>query len=139
MEAKVRGDRFRLFAQGPRFVRNAYAPFLYGRVEAALGGTRIVGRFRMHPLVRVFNFIWYGGLVIMGFLFPVLALSQEFPAGEPPFWIIIGPWLMILVGLGFEAFGRRIARGQVVRLHQFLRTDLEAAPEDNCLLRPQAR
>jgi hypothetical protein len=127
--AKVRGGRFRLFAQGPQYVQNSFVPLFYGRVEATTEGARIVGRFRMHLFVRVFMGVWFGGLTIMAIVFPAVALFGHASAGKPPFIFMVGPLLMILFGIGLVSFGRWIARGQVARLDEFLRTDLDARPE----------
>ena len=129
--AKLRGDRFRLYAHGPKYVHNSFVPFLYGRLEATNEGSRIVGRFRMHPYVRVFMSVWFGGLVAMSVFVPVLALAGRFNNGRPPFIAMVAPLMFILFGVGLLAFGRWIARGQVSRLLQFLREDLEATPEED--------
>ncbi len=128
--AKVRGERFRLFAQGARYVHNSFIPLLYGRIQPTSEGTRIVGRFRMHPVVRVFMSVWFGGLAIMAVVLCLVALFGNADAGRPPFILMLGPLLMILFGIGLLSFGRRIARGQVSRLLEFLRVELEAAPEE---------
>jgi hypothetical protein len=127
--AQVRGDRFRLFAQGPKYVQNSFAPLFYGRLEATTDGARVVGRFRMHLLVRVFMGVWFGGLTLMAIVSPAVALFGSTSAGKPPVILIVGPLLMILFGIALFSFGRWIARGQVARIHEFLRTDLDARPE----------
>jgi len=129
--AKVRANRFRLFAQGHKHVRNSFVLFFYGRVEESHDGTRIIGAFRMHPVVRVFLLIWFGGLVIMSVVFPVVAFSGKVQAGEPPVIFVVGPLLMILFGVGLLSFGRRLSRGQVSRLLDFLREELKATPVGN--------
>jgi hypothetical protein len=63
ISARVRGDRFRLFAWGPVNLRNSFAPLFYGRLEEVEGKTRIHGRFRMHTSVQAFLFVWFGGLL----------------------------------------------------------------------------
>jgi hypothetical protein len=85
----------------------------------------------MHLLVRVFLCAWFAGLGIMAVVFPTAALFGKFKDSEPPLIFLVGPLLMILFGVGLVSFGRWIARGQVSRLHEFLRVDLEAAPEGN--------
>lgn len=127
--AKVWGDRFRLFAQGPKYVQNSFVSFFYGRVEATTEGARIVGRFRMHLFVRVFMGVWFGGLTIMAIVFPAVTLFGRASADKPPFIFIVGPLLMILFGIGLLSLGRWVARGQVARLHEFLCTDLDGRLE----------
>ncbi len=127
--AKVNGERFRIFARGPRYVHNSFAPFLYGRVAANADGTRIDAKFRMHPVVRVFMSVWFGGLAIMALAFPLILLTGNLKADVPPFTVIATPFLIILFGIGLIAFGRWTARGQVSRILEFLRVELEATPE----------
>jgi hypothetical protein len=127
--AKVHGDRFRLFAQGPKYVQNSFVPLFYGRVEATTEGARVIGRFRMHLFVRVFMGVWFGGLTIMAIVIPAVALFGTASAGRPPFILIIGPLLMILFGIGLLSFGRWVAREQVASIHEFLRTDLDGRLE----------
>ena len=123
---KVRANRFRLFAQGHKYVRNSFVLFFYGRVEESGDGARIIGVFRMHPLVRVFLLIWFGGLAIMSVVFPFVAFSGKVQAGEPPVIFVVAPLLMILLGVGLVSFGRWLSRGQVSRLRQFLSEELKA-------------
>jgi hypothetical protein len=61
ISARVRVDRFRLFAWGPVNVHNSFAPIFYGRLEEVESKTRIHGRFRMHTLVQAFLFVWFSG------------------------------------------------------------------------------
>jgi hypothetical protein len=126
--AKLRANRFRLFAQGQKYVRNSFVPFFYGRVEASREGTRIIGSFRMHPFVHVFLAIWFGGLAVMAVVFPVVAFSGNVQGGKPPFVFVVGPVLMMLLGVGLVAVGRRLSRGQIPRLREFLREELKATP-----------
>lgn len=124
--AKVCANRFRLFVQGQKYMRNSFGPFFYGRVEEGREGTHIIGSFRMHPFVRAFLAIWFGGLAVMAVIFPGVAFSGNLPAGKPPFVFVVGPLLMILLGIALVAFGRWLSRGQISRLREFLREDLEA-------------
>ena len=126
--ARIRANRFRLFAQGHKYVRNSFVPFFYGRVEQNREGTQIMGSFRMHPFVRVFLVIWFGALTVMSVVFPLVAFSGNVPAGKPPLIFAVGPLLMILFGVGLVAFGRWLSRGQISRLREFLREELRATP-----------
>jgi len=127
--AKVRGSRFRLFAQGRKYVQNSFVPLFYGRVEESDGTTRIIGGFRMHLFARVFLFVWFGGLAIMAVIFPIVAFSGDFNVGEPPLIFVIGPLPMMLFGVGLVSFGQWIARGQVAKLREFLRVEFEATQD----------
>ena len=56
---KVSEDRVSLQRVIP-FVGNSFKPFFVGHFEPSTSGTRLVGRFTMHWLVKVFNTFWFG-------------------------------------------------------------------------------
>lgn len=124
--AKIRGDRFRLFAWGPRNTGNSFAPFFYGRLEAGTSGTVIRGRFQLHRIVQAFLVVWFGGLIAGGGL--VLFLPPTaWGRGQPlPPLAVLGPAGMLLLGLGFLRLCRRLARGQAESLRCFLARELQA-------------
>ncbi len=127
--ATIRGGKFRLFAQGPKYVSNSFAPFFYGRLESTPAGTRIHGRFQMHRLVRVFMTIWFAGVgsgtvaVIAG------VLSGGMQSDLPPYVAVGTCLLMLLFGVGLVRFGQWIARGQLRSLQDFIQNTLEAQSE----------
>lgn len=53
----VFGQWFYMFRQTYR--RNSFRPFLVGKIEETPKGTRITGRFWVHPLVIAFMLFWY--------------------------------------------------------------------------------
>jgi hypothetical protein len=128
ISAKVRGNRFRLFAWGPVNVRGSCARLFYGRIEERDGKTCIAGRLRMHPIGRVFFTFWFGGLMTMAILLLALPASA-WGSGPPPSpaWIL-GPLSMMLIGVGFLRFGRWLARGQEDSIWRFLTRELKAEP-----------
>ncbi len=126
MVAKIHGDRFRLFAWGPANVRNSFATFYYGRLEAGADGTSIRGRFRFHPVVRGFLILWFGGLLAIGALILLLPPSA-WGAGQPPsLFAALGPAGMILLGVAFVRLCRWVARGQEKSMRCFLERELRA-------------
>jgi hypothetical protein len=126
ISANVRGDRFRLFGSGPLNIRNSFAPFYYGRLEESSGGTRIKGRFRLHPLVRVFLAVWFGGLAVMEALMLWLPRSAWGHGRPPPWWAPLGPVAMMMLGYGLILAGGWFARGQLESMQRFLSRELEA-------------
>ncbi|HWQ92237.1 MAG TPA: hypothetical protein VN673_11240 [Clostridia bacterium] len=130
ISAKVRGDRFRLFAWGSVMVRNPFAPFFYGRLEETDGGTRIRGRFRMHTLVQAFVFAWFGGLIAAVLLMLFLPSSAWGSGQQPSLLALFGPAFIGLVGLGLVRFCRWLGRGQTESLKNFLIRELKAHPAD---------
>ena len=125
ISAKIRGDKFRLFAWGPANVRNAFAPFFYGRLEECNGKTRIRGCFRMHTATRVFLAVWFGGLAIMGGLLVLLPPSAWGNGRPPPAIAILAPGGMMLLGFGLIRFVRWHTRGQTENLRCFLERELK--------------
>jgi len=128
--AKIRGDHFRLCAWGPANLRNSFAPFFYGRLEAGDGKTRIRGRFRLHLTVRAFLVVWFGGLVVIAGLILLLPPSGWGSRRSPSVFAVLGPAAMILLGFGFIRLGRWLARGQMESLRCFLKRELNAQPDD---------
>jgi hypothetical protein len=124
--ARIRGDRFRLFAWGPSNVRNSFAPFFYGRLEGGTGSTRICGRFQFHPIVQAFLVMWFGGLVVGGSLELLLPSSAWESGRSLPLFVSLVPVGMILLGVCFVMVCRWFARGQMENLRHFLRCELKA-------------
>ena len=125
--AKIRGDRFRLFAWGPLNTSNSFAPFFYGRLEGGTSGTCTRGRFQFHPLARGYVYLWFGGLVAMcGFL--LLLPQSAWDGRPPPRYAVLGPIAMILLGVGLVRWCRWLARRQLESLRNFLAHELQAHP-----------
>ncbi len=125
--AKIRGDRFRLFAWGPLNVGNslALAPYFYGRLDGGASGTCIRGRFRFHPIIRGYLFVWFGGLVAMCGL--LLLLPQSAWGGQPPpRYAVLGPIAMMFLGVGLLRWCQWLARRQLESLRNFLAHELQA-------------
>ena len=119
--AKIRANRFRLFAQGCKHVRNSFVPFFYGRVEESRDGPRIIGSFKMHLFVRTFLLIWFGGVMAIAIGFPLTVQGVK-----APLIFIVGASLMTSLGAGLVHFGRWLSRGQMSRLREFIREELKA-------------
>jgi hypothetical protein len=139
ISARIRGNRFRLFAWGPVNLRNSFAPFFHGRVEEAGGTTLIRGRFRMHSIVQVFLFVWFGGLLAGAGLILLLAPSAWGSGQRPSAFALLGPAGMGLLGFGFIRFGRWLGRGQAESIRRFLTRELRAQSWDERSPNPQGR
>ena len=125
--AKIRGRRFRIFAQGPPYIRNSFVPFFYGRLDDKAGGCEIRGRFGIHPIVVAFMTFWFGGLGA-GFVTMVLGRLSilTLPGIPPPLVVVVAPLGMMLFGIGLLTVGRRSARAQLRELERFLKHELKA-------------
>ena len=88
----------------------------------------------MHPMVRLFMFVWFGGVIIIGStiffatLWPMLSgsESQDWNA-----WLgVIIPPAMLVFGYGLIRFGRYPARDEARFLTDFLIRTLDAREQN---------
>jgi len=126
---KLRGDRFRLLATGPKYIRNSFAPFFYGSLEALPNGTRIHGRFHMHPFTRIFMAMWFGFLGFVTLLLISSLLSTDRQLMQPLHIIFGTPLMMALFGIGLVRLCWWFAEGQRQSIRDFIQNDLLAQPQ----------
>jgi len=127
--AKVRGNRFRLFAQGPKSLQNPFMPFFYGRLEAGAHGTRIHGRYGLHLAVRVFFYVWFGFLILAEIAILIAAVFGQLAPGVHPVLALGGVPVLLLIGVGMVQLGRSFGGQQRDSLDAFIRDVLEARPQ----------
>src|SRR6266404_5629635 len=72
--ASFDGYKFRLYVQ--RNYRNSFAPIFSGRLIPQASGTRVEGRFGMHPFVKMFLAVWFGGVAIIGGMIFIMSVGQ---------------------------------------------------------------
>lgn len=60
MVGRIFENSFRIQARPSGF--NSFRPILYAQLVSEDSGTRIVGKFRWHPLTRVLTIIWFSGI-----------------------------------------------------------------------------
>jgi hypothetical protein len=77
------------------FVGNSFKPFFVGHFESSAGGTRLVGHFTMHWLVKVFNTFWFGFCL----LWTVSAIGIVGASGT------LENWYFPFFGVGMLALG----------------------------------
>lgn len=109
---KVSPDEVRLQRVTP-MVRNSFKPFFVGRFERRDGITLLTGRFGMSPFTKIFMTFWLGMVALFGVGFLVGSLSAT---ASYPRQIVIGPFLMLVAGLGLVALGKWFARNDVAWL-----------------------
>jgi hypothetical protein len=103
-------------------VQNAFRPYLYGRVEPALEGSRIVVRLGLHPSTRYFIVVWLGAMLLIGLAVLVLFLTGNLaatPRALHPRTILMAPPLMFAACIAAAWIGRILSRGDEGRLLQF--------------------
>lgn len=117
---RVGGSTFRLRANSA--AQNAFRPYLYGRVEPALEGSRIVVRTGLHRSTRYFIVVWLGTVLLIGLAVLVLFLTDSLaatPHSLHPRTILMAPPLMFAGCIAVAWIGRRMSRGDEGRLLEF--------------------
>jgi hypothetical protein len=120
-----RGTAFRLHTG--KYYSNSFAPFFYGILNAAEGGTTIEGVFRMNPYVRVFLAFWFSFLLLFG-LGAVIVPAPAHPAlGVSRGWLYAALGLLAIMGVGLVQLGKWLGRNDEKLIHSFLIQTLEAS------------
>jgi hypothetical protein len=127
---KVDGEKFRIEAQGPRFVSNAFVPFFYGRFIPSTNGSRFRGRIQMHPLVKAFMAIWFGFIGVFPAIFLLGVRSGESDGDTSPLLAIFLAVITVILGIGLVKFGQLTSRDQRRSIGRFLDTELMAHKEE---------
>jgi hypothetical protein len=105
--------------------RNSFQTFMFGTVQAAGRGTRIVARTGMHPFAAVFMTLWIS-VVGLGAAIGVAGLLQAQPGDAVQGLIILVPIGMFAFGIALVGIGRWIARNERARLIEFLERTADA-------------
>jgi len=110
--------------------RNSFQTVLRASLKPSAVGTEIISTIGLHPHVKIFMFIWFGGLTIIGGTIFVVALSFVF--GESAH-ISIGAVMGMLIppgmavfGIGLLKFGKYLARDESILLIDFITDRLDA-------------
>ncbi|MFC2019410.1 hypothetical protein ACFLU4_05585 [Chloroflexota bacterium] len=99
------------------YVRNSFAPVCIGGLHSNNGQTLIRCYIGMHPLVVLFLFIWFGGLIGMG---GFVLVKNGFNMSFIILCFFIG--LMLMGGLALVFLGRAFSIDDESELRQFVRT-----------------
>jgi hypothetical protein len=118
---KFKESYFRI--QARRYYRNSFAPYFYGRFVPNEQGTRIQGRFRIHPFARIFMFVWFGFLAFFIFVANTQSAGLSL-AGHAIF--LLGPLAMAAFGYGLLKFSAWLARNEKTVIISLLKTTLHA-------------
>jgi hypothetical protein len=124
---EFRGQVFRLHT--PKYYKNAFAPFFYGQLSAADGGTTLEGNFRMHPFVRLFVVFWYSFLILFGVAALIVPAAKIPASGISRTWYFAGLGLLAILGLAVVQIGKWLGNGEQGVIHSFLKSTLEATDE----------
>lgn len=99
--------------------RNSFQTFLVGTLDPEGGGTVFRGTLGMHPLVRGFMAVWFGGVAVGCAAAAVAAVAAWAGGGAFPAGVAVPP-LMAAFGLALVRLGRYLARGEAEFLADFL-------------------
>lgn len=114
--------------------RNSFQNHLTATMRPEGGGTLISGDVAMHPFVRVFMFVWFSGVVVIGGMMFLAAVSSLLFGGGNQYqnaWLgAIIPPAMLAFGYGLVRFSRYLARGETRFLIEFLVHTLDAYEKD---------
>lgn len=91
------------------FVGNAFKPFYNGQFREKNGRVVLTGRFTMHWWVKTFLTFWFCFCA----LWTVLAIVPLLMRDQNGWWFPLTGAGMFAVGVGFVAFGKRLARTDI--------------------------
>jgi hypothetical protein len=111
---------------------NSFQTFLTATMRPEPGGTVISGACTMHPLVRIFNVVWFAIVALFGgTLLLATGWNALYGNGGPSretLWGILIPLVLLSFGIGLVRLGRYLARDDPQFLMDFLAQILEARP-----------
>jgi hypothetical protein len=100
-------------------VGNSFKPYFIGKFERRADKVALVGRFTMHPFVKVFMAIWMGFFVV-GTLVGAIAAMQSHRAESMP----LAGLGMLLLGVLLVRFGAWLSRNDPAWLSDVIRRAL---------------
>jgi hypothetical protein len=122
----VRETSFRLRKR--IYYRNSFQYSLSGELIDDHGRPRLHCSIGLHPLVRIFFTVWFGGVLLgCGMVSIWMARAYAHGALPPNWWPGAGvPFLMLEGGIAILMFGKHLARDEPAFLIVFLRRGLDA-------------
>jgi hypothetical protein len=124
---EFRGPVFRLHT--PKYYRNSFAPFFYGKLTEADGGAMLEGDFRMNPFVRLFMVFWLSFILLFAAGALIVPAQAHSASGLGRGWFFAGLVLLAILGGGLVQVGKWSGRGDEEVIHSFLKSTLEASDE----------
>jgi hypothetical protein len=109
---KVSPESVRLQRVMP-MIHNSFKPYFVGRFESRDGLTLLTGKFGMSMFTKIFMTFW----LVMVALFAIgFSAGSMYGRAAYPQPIVIGPFLMLVAGLGMVALGKWFARNDIAWL-----------------------
>jgi hypothetical protein len=122
----VARSSFRL--QKRRYWRNDFAPHFYGQMMPEPGGTRIEGHFDLSEWVKVFMWVWLGGVAVLGIPMFIVTLIKVLNGTQTESDLVglIAPPAMIVFGFVLPRIGQLLGKGEEAFILQHLQNVLYA-------------
>jgi hypothetical protein len=103
---------------------NSFQTVLKASLKPSENGTELLFTIGLHPFVKIFMSIWFGGLFVIGGLIFIITLSSLFEknasADSGMIMGILIPPGMAIFGIALLKFGRYLARNESAFLKTFL-------------------
>jgi hypothetical protein len=124
---EFRGPSFRLHTK--KYYSNSFAPFFYGKMTDADGGTNLEGGFRFHPFIRLFMVFWFSFLLIFAAAAIIVPAAPHQAGDGGRGWFFAGLGLSAILGAALILCGQWLGRGEREVIRSFLKNTLEAKDE----------
>ena len=109
--------------------RNSFQTVMLASLKAGVKGTEITATIGLHPFVKPFMFMWFGGVIVIGGIILVISLLSLItgkPASGMGVLGVLIPLAIAIGGTGLLKFGIYLARGEAEFLKAFLIDLLDA-------------
>ena len=107
------------------FVGNSLAPEFYGAFLVRDGVTLLEGYFALSLSVRRGSALWFGSVIFMAILFPIVVLTSSMPQWQDKLILAIGPSLILVFGLFIVKSGKWFARNDAAFISDRVRSALQ--------------
>jgi hypothetical protein len=95
--------------------RNSFQTVLRASLKPSGNGTKLLANIGLHPFVKIFIFIWFGALILIGGLIVIISLSSLTKNTSADIGTIMGiliPLGMAMFGIALLKFGKYLARDE---------------------------
>lgn len=109
---------------------NSFSRIFYGKLTKKENGTLIEGNFRRHIIIRIFIFVWFGGISFQTGIMFLSWLAKVFlgtaHGNEVNVTEVLLPLGMLVFGFLLVKSGVWFSKGQENYILEFLKTELKA-------------
>ncbi len=123
---KIKGQHIEL--EKRRNYRNDFAPVFYGQVEPWGSGTRIQGYFDVPLFARFFMPAWFSFAIVFAAILLISTLGKiiggDLQLSGDDLIAFLAAMALVLFGIWFPRFGKRLAEGEEEFVTDFLQSTL---------------